>query len=75
MAYDERLAQPVRGMLGQRPGYVEKPMLGGVGFLLHGNVSCGVIEEELIVRVGRWNRRARPSAPSAILPFAQSSLL
>jgi len=52
MAYDEGLVQRVREMMGQRPGYVEKHMFGGVGFMLHGNMACGVIEEDLIVRVG-----------------------
>ena len=30
-------------------------MFGGIGFLLHGNLACGVIREDLIVRVGADN--------------------
>jgi hypothetical protein len=52
MAYDEGLAQRVREELGARPGYVEKEMFGGIGFMLHGNMACGVIGADLIVRVG-----------------------
>lgn len=52
MAYDEGLAQRVREMLEERPGYVEKVMFGGIGFMLHGNMACGVIGSDLIVRVG-----------------------
>ena len=52
MAYDEGLAQRVREMLEEEPGYNEKKMFGGICFLLHGNMSCGIIGEELIVRVG-----------------------
>jgi len=27
-------------------------MFGGVGYLLHGNMACGVLDDALIVRVG-----------------------
>ena len=52
MAYDEGLAQRIRETLGDRPGLVEKKMFGGVGFMLQGNMACGVNKEDLIVRVG-----------------------
>lgn len=52
MAYDEGLAQRVREEMGELPGYVEKKMFGGIGFMLHGNMACGVIRADLIVRVG-----------------------
>ncbi|KPK90997.1 MAG: RNA methyltransferase [Anaerolineae bacterium SM23_ 63] len=52
MAYDEGLAQRVRETLDDPPGLVEKKMFGGVGFMLHGNMACGVHKDKLIVRVG-----------------------
>jgi TfoX/Sxy family transcriptional regulator of competence genes len=52
MAYDEGLAQRIREILDGQPGLVEKKMFGGVGFMLHGNMACGVYEDKLIVRVG-----------------------
>ncbi len=52
MAYDEGLAQRIREVLEDRPGFVEKKMFGGVGFMLNGNMACGVNREDLIVRVG-----------------------
>ncbi len=52
MAYDEGLAQRVQEEMIESPGYVEKKMLGGVGFMLHGNMACGVNGADLIVRVG-----------------------
>lgn len=55
MAYDEGLAQHVREVLSDCMGYEEKKMFGGIGFLLHGNMACGVIREDLIVRVGAEN--------------------
>ena len=52
MAYDEGLAHRVREVLRDLPGLVEKKMFGGIGFLVHGNMACGVNGDELIVRVG-----------------------
>lgn len=52
MAYDEGLAQRVRELVEEENGIEEKKMFGGLSFLLHGNMSCGVIGDELIVRVG-----------------------
>ncbi|PWB76659.1 MAG: RNA methyltransferase [Anaerolineales bacterium] len=50
MAYDEKLAKRIRDGLGSLP-FVEKKMFGGVGFLVHGNMACGVHKENMIVRV------------------------
>ncbi len=52
MAYDEGLVQRVREEMSELPGYVEKKMFGGVGFMLRGNMACGVNSADLIVRVG-----------------------
>ena len=51
MAFDERLAERIRGSLGRRKGFAEKKMFGGVGFLLNGNMCVGVHGSELIVRL------------------------
>jgi hypothetical protein len=52
MAYDETLAQRVKAHLTGIPGLVEKKMFGGVGFLINGNMACGVHGPDLILRVG-----------------------
>ena len=52
MAYDETLADRVRTALAYQPDLVEKKMFGGVGYLLRGNMACGVNRDFLIVRVG-----------------------
>jgi TfoX/Sxy family transcriptional regulator of competence genes len=52
MAYDEGLAQRVREILEELEGYNEKKMFGGICYLLYGNMACGVINDDLIVRVG-----------------------
>ncbi len=51
MAYDQELAQRIRATLGDAPGLVEKKMFGGVGFLVNGNMACGVHGERMIVRL------------------------
>jgi hypothetical protein len=52
MAYDDGLAQRVREILEEEPEFAEKKMFGGICFLLSGNMVCGIIKEDLIVRVG-----------------------
>ncbi len=52
MAYDEGLARRVQSALGSLPGLTEKKMFGGVGFMVHGNMACGVHGPDLIVRLG-----------------------
>ena len=52
MAYDEGVAQRVRELISDQPGYEEKKMFGGIGFLIHGNMACGVLRKDLIIRVG-----------------------
>jgi hypothetical protein len=51
MAYDERLADRVRKVLGRRSDIVEKKMFGGVAFLCGGRMCCVVTGTDLIVRV------------------------
>jgi TfoX/Sxy family transcriptional regulator of competence genes len=51
MAYNKRLAERIRAEFGTSP-IVEKRMFGGVGFLLNGNMACGVHKDNMIVRVG-----------------------
>ena len=50
MAYNLKLAERIRLQLGGI-SFEEKKMFGGVGFLLNGNMACGVNKDNLIVRV------------------------
>lgn len=52
MAYDEGLAQRIREALSHRRDLSEKKMFGGLCFLLGGNMCCGIVGEELMLRVG-----------------------
>ena len=52
MAYDEKLADRVREILKRRRGVREKKMFGGLAFLVNGHMACGVVGDDLMVRVG-----------------------
>ena len=52
MAYDEAVAERVRGALSEQPGLVEKKMFGGLCFMVRGNLCRGIVKDELMVRVG-----------------------
>ena len=52
MAYNEALAGKARSLLQGEAGFAEKKMFGGLCFLLHGNMACGILNDDLIVRVG-----------------------
>ncbi len=52
MAYDEGLAERVRGALSDRPDVVEKKMFGGIAFMVRGNMCVGVNQDNLMLRVG-----------------------
>lgn len=52
MPYSEQLAARVRKLLARRKGITEKKMFGGLCFLLNGNMCCGVVHDELVLRLG-----------------------
>ncbi|NUN12805.1 MAG: TfoX/Sxy family protein [Myxococcales bacterium] len=51
MAFDEGLAQRIRESFDDDPNVFEKRMFGGLAFLYCGNMSVGVVKDEMIVRV------------------------
>jgi TfoX/Sxy family transcriptional regulator of competence genes len=65
MAYSEAAAQRLRAELGTLPGLTEKRMFGGIGFLIGGNMACGLIGDDLIVRVGTAQHTAALARPGA----------
>ena len=52
MAYDEGLAERIRGVLTDVPNVAERKMFGGLCFLVSGNMCCGIVGDTLMVRVG-----------------------
>lgn len=65
MAFSEKLAERIRQQLNDEPGVVEKKMFGGLAFLVNGNMSCGVVGEDLMVRVGAEAYEAALAEPDA----------
>jgi TfoX/Sxy family transcriptional regulator of competence genes len=51
VAYDEALADRIRDVISARSDVTERKMFGGIGFMIGGNMSVGVIGEDLIVRL------------------------
>jgi TfoX/Sxy family transcriptional regulator of competence genes len=51
MTYSETLAARVRRVLSDRDDVAERPMFGGLTFMVGGHMCCGVNKDELIVRL------------------------
>ncbi len=65
MAYSEELADRIRGDLAGRDMLTERKMFGGLAFMLSGNMACGVIGDELMVRVGAEQQDGMLAQPHA----------
>lgn len=52
MAYDEKLADRIRHQLAGTKGVTERKMFGGIAFMHRGNMICGIVRDDLMVRVG-----------------------
>ncbi len=53
MAYNEDVAARLRKTLARRKGISERKMFGGLTFLLNGNMCCGVIDKNVVLRLGK----------------------
>ena len=53
MAYSEELAQRIRDVILDRPGVTERRMFGGIAWMVNGNMACGTLGEDLMVRLDR----------------------
>ncbi len=51
MAYNELLADRIRNALRTREGVEEKKMFGGLAFMYKGKMACGIVKDDLMVRV------------------------
>ena len=63
MAYDPSLAGRVRKVLSNRRGVSEKEMFGGIAFLLGGHMFCGIVKDDLMVRIGPDGHEAALKEP------------
>lgn len=52
MAYDEKLAERIRELIGSERGLTEQKMFGGLGFLIRGNMAIAASGQGgLLVRI------------------------
>jgi TfoX/Sxy family transcriptional regulator of competence genes len=69
MAFDEDLADRTRAALSAVSATAtERKMFGGLAFMIGGNMCCGVMGEDLLVRVGPAENEAALAEP-AVRPF------
>lgn len=52
MAYDETLAERIRDCLFEVGGVSERKMFGGVCFMVEGHMACGIVGDDLMLRLG-----------------------
>src|SRR3970040_964584 len=65
MAYNEELADRVRRIISAPPVLTEKKRFGGLSFMLRGNMACGVLREDLIVRLAPQDQERALAQPHA----------
>jgi TfoX/Sxy family transcriptional regulator of competence genes len=68
MAYDEALAERVRSIIGARDALTERKMFGGISWMVGGNLACGVMGEDLCVKLGEEDARQALEEPG-VRPF------
>lgn len=65
MSFDEHLAQRIRRILGDERPVNERRMFGGLAFMVNGHMCCGIVGDDLVVRVGANQRKSALSDPNA----------
>jgi TfoX/Sxy family transcriptional regulator of competence genes len=69
MAYDEALAERVKDIVGARDAVTERKMFGGIAWMVGGNLACGVMGEDLCVKLSPEDAEQALEQPD-IRPFA-----
>jgi TfoX/Sxy family transcriptional regulator of competence genes len=65
VAFDEGLGERIRAQFGGAPDVTEMKMFGGLAFLVAGNMACGILGDDLLVRVTRDDYDATLGLPHA----------
>lgn len=63
MAFDEGLATRLREHLEDLSGVEERRMFGGLAFLVHGHMCCGINGTSLMLRLGKEGVREALEEP------------
>ena len=51
MAYSEELAARIREVISGRDGVSERKMFGGIAWMVNGNMACGTLGDDMMVRL------------------------
>lgn len=51
MAHDEPFAERIQDALAGRSALTERKMCGGITFMIGGNMACGVMNDDLMIRL------------------------
>ena len=68
MAYDEALSERIRPLVDARGPVTERKMFGGIAWMLQGNMACGVLGDDVAVRMAPEDAE-RALAEPATRPF------
>ena len=63
MAYSEDVADRIRTMFGDEASVTERKMFGGLAFMINGNMSLGVLDDILVLRLGEEGSKAALKEP------------
>lgn len=63
MAYDEQLADRIRDVLAGQAGVTERKMFGGIAFMVDGHMACGIVRDDLMLRLGAEGADAALARP------------
>jgi TfoX/Sxy family transcriptional regulator of competence genes len=72
MAYNQKLEDWIDHFFISNENMAKKKQMGGVGWLVNGNMCCGIYEELLVVRVDPDNMNLM-TQKTGIKPFAQDA--
>ncbi len=69
MTYDEDLAGRTRDLLAELTDLDERKMFGGLAFMVNTHMACGIVGNDLMVRVGKDKHDAAINAGAREMDF------
>ena len=75
MAFDEKLVARVRAVLARRKDVAERKMFGGLTFMVRGHMACGVLRDELMIRIAAGEHDAALAEPHVrVMDFSHRTM-
>ena len=63
MPFDEDIAKPIREVLSEECLAKEQRMFGGLAFMVKGDMCCGIVGQDLVIRIGADQQEKALSEP------------